>query len=121
MSPHLNYKIARAHQDEIASRTINGRHLRDLADSATRPRRSVRSRVGQAAAGLGVCLAATTAMTVTGAHASQRPKQPAARNSASQLARDIRMFEAKGYVPWQCTPEGTLMRNSHGSFVTVQW
>ena len=121
MSPHLNIKIARAHQDEIASRALDARHLRDLGDAATGQRRSVRSRVGQVAAGLGVCLVATTAMTVTGAHASPRPKQHAAQNSAAQLARDIRAFEAKGYVPWQCTPEGTLMRDSHGSFVTVRW
>jgi hypothetical protein len=119
MSTYLYYKIARAHQDEIASDTLNARRLRDLG-TVTRARRSLRSQVSRAAAGLGICLAATTAMTV-GAHASQPPKQHGTGNSASQLARDIRAFEAKGYVPWQCTPAGTLMRNSHGSFVTVRW
>jgi hypothetical protein len=42
--------------------------------------------------------------------------------SAQQLAREIRAFEAKGYVPTLCIVGGTLMRNySTGQSVTVKW
>jgi hypothetical protein len=42
--------------------------------------------------------------------------------SAQQLAREIRAFEAKGYVPTACIMGGTLMRNYRtGQSVTVKW
>ena len=55
-------------------------------------------------------------MTVTGAHASSHPV-----TQASQLTREIRAFEAKGYAPVAVHAQGTLMRDSHGRFVTVRW
>ena len=79
-------------------------------------RRSARPRVRQAVAAIGVCLATATAVTVTGAQASSHVTQ------ASQMNREIRAFEAKGYAPVACTRQGTLMRESHtGRLVTVRW
>jgi len=50
MSPCLNYQIARAHQAEIARRAQQAQRDRVLSDTVDRPRRSVRSRIGQAVA-----------------------------------------------------------------------
>ncbi|MGO9908004.1 MAG: hypothetical protein ACLP4R_15515 [Solirubrobacteraceae bacterium] len=109
MSPHLHYEIARVRQNEIAARTLHAHHTTELR--ATAGRRTI-SRVGQAVAAVGACLAATAAVTVSGAFANQRPVRTGGHISASQMSRDIRALEAKGYTPYQCTPKGTLMRNS---------
>jgi hypothetical protein len=58
-----------------------------------------------------VCVAATIAVTVSGAHANPRTVKPNGRVSAQQFAREIRTLEAKGYVPASYTIGGTLMRN----------
>lgn len=109
MSPHLHYEIARVRQNEIAARTLHAHHTTELRATAGRP---ATSRVGRAVAAVGVCLAATAAVMVSGAFASQRPVRTGGHISASQTSRDIRALEAKGYTPYQCTPKGTLMRNS---------
>jgi hypothetical protein len=57
MSPHVQYEIVRAHQQEIASRMAEARHARELQDPAVRTRRSVKSRVGHAIAALSVSFA----------------------------------------------------------------
>jgi hypothetical protein len=100
MSPHLNHK----------TRTTANR------------RPSVKERAGHVAAALGVCIAATTAVALSGAHLNQRPaEQHGGPVSAQQIAREIRVLEAKGYVPTACTINGTLMRNYHtGQSVTVK-
>jgi uncharacterized protein (DUF2126 family) len=118
MSPYLLYESARARQQEIVSRANNSHHTH-----ATRDRhRSVKHRLVQAVAALGVCLAAGTAVTVSEAHSNQRAMSQHGHVSAQQLAREIRRFEAKGYVPTSCTVSGTLMRNySTGESVTVKW
>jgi len=121
VSPHLHYQIARARQQEIAAGTTHARHAADASRSTTRPSRMARTRVARRLAALGTCLAATTAVTVGGAHASSSPVQAGGHISASQLAREIRALEAKGYVEWQCTSTGTLMRNSQGDFVKLDW
>ena len=122
MSASLHDEIARAHQQEIVSRAINS-HRRHPTRPAVNRHRGVRYRVVQLVAGLGVCLAAGTAVAVSDAHSNQRPMMQHARHvSAQQLAREIRTFEAKGYVPTSCTVGGTLMRNySTGQSVTVKW
>ncbi|MGO9819842.1 MAG: hypothetical protein ACLPTJ_04210 [Solirubrobacteraceae bacterium] len=111
MSPQLHYETAHTPDDETAAPVQNHRvATTDLL------RRSGNSRISQAVAVLGACLAAATAVTVTGAHASSHVTQ------ASQMNREIRAFEAKGYAPAACTRQGTLMRDSHtGRFVTVRW
>jgi coenzyme F420-reducing hydrogenase gamma subunit len=86
-------------------------------------RRRVKHRLVQVVVALGVCVAAGCAVTVSDAHSNQRPmNQQAGHVSAQQLAREIRAFEAKGYVPTLCIVGGTLMRNySTGQSVTVKW
>lgn len=121
MSPHLHYEIARARQNEIVSRAINS-HRSQTKRAAVNWHRSVMHRLVQMAAALAVCLAAGTAVTVSDAHSTQRPMtQHAVNVSAQQLAREIRAFEHKGYVPSACTVSGTLMRNyTTGQSVTVK-
>lgn len=106
MSPQLRYEMAYTRQHQPAAPTEA--HHRATADLLRR------SRVGRAVVGLGVCLAATAAVTITGAQAHV--------TQASQMNRQIHAFEAKGYAPAACTRQGTLMRDSHtGRFVTVRY
>ena len=84
-------------------------------------RRSIGSRVGQAAAAVGICLAITTAVTVTGASATQRSARAGGRLSVTQLNRQIGALEAKGYLPVSCTTKGTLLRNAKGQSKTINW
>ena len=120
MSPHLHYEIARDRQQEMVDRAINSRrsHFR----SAINRHRTIKYRLVQAVAVLGVCASAGTAVTVSAAHPTQRSvRQHAANVSAAQVTREIRAFEAKGYVPASSTVSGTLMRNySTGQSVTVK-
>ena len=122
MSPYLHYEIARARQQEIVSRVINS-HRRHRTRPAGSRHRSIKHRVGQVAAALGVCVAAGTAVTAATRNRISIPcKQHAGHVSAQQLARKIRALEAKGYVPTSCTVSGTLMRNySTGQSMTVKW
>ena len=109
-------------QNEIPASTIHAHHAQDLGATDSRSRRSVKSRVGRIAAAAGVCLAATTAVTVTGAFASQRPVQAGGHVSAQQVNRQIRALELKGYTPSQCTRQGTLLLNSRtGKTALVSW
>jgi hypothetical protein len=121
MSPHLHYEIAHARQQEIAGRAINA-HRSHSRRTAINRHRGVKYRLVQILAVLGVCGAAGTAVTVSDAHSHQPPmKQHAVPASAQQLVREIRAFEAKGYVPTACTVSGTLLRNySTGQSVTVE-
>jgi hypothetical protein len=122
MSPHLHIEIARARQQEIMDRAIKsyGTHA---GRTTVGRHRSVKHRLVQGIAVLGVCGAAGTAVSVSDAHSNQRPmKHQAVHTSAQQLMRETRAFEAKGYVPAACTVNGTLMRNySTGQSVTVTW
>ena len=121
MSPHLHYEIARARQQETASRPINAHRSHTKRTGVDQPR-GVKYRVVQMVAVLGVCGAAGTAVAVSDAHSTQRPlKQHAGHVSAQQLVREIRAFEVKGYVPTACTVNGTLLRNYNtGQSVTVK-
>jgi hypothetical protein len=110
MSPHLHYETARASRREISSRTINAHHSQDVR-GITRPRRTVRQSLVRAVAALGVCLAATAAITDSGAHANPRAVMAAGRASVRQPAREIAALEAKGYAQAACTLSGTLMTN----------
>ncbi len=118
MSPYQHYQIARGRQQEIVSCALNSHR-----SHAIHRRRSVKSRLIQLVSVLGVCVAAGTAVTVSDAHPTQRPvKQHAVRVSAQHVAREIRAFQAKGYVPTACTVSGTLLRNyTTGQSVTVEW
>lgn len=122
MSPQQHYEIARARQQEMVDQAINP-YRNHSRRTAVNRRRTIKYRLAQAVAVLGVCSAAGTAVTVSAAQSNQRPiKQQAAHVSAQQIARQIRAFEAKGYVPSSCTVSGTLMRNySTGQSVTVKW
>lgn len=122
MSPYAHYEIARAHQQEIVNHATNA-HLNGAPRRALNRQRSVKRRLSQAVAMLAVCGAAGTAVTVSEAHSNQRPMtQHAGHISARQLEREIRAFEANGYVPTACTVSGTLMRNYRtGRSVTVKW
>ncbi len=121
MSPYLHYEIARSRQHEMARRAINC-HRSHTMRTAVNWQRSVKHRLVQVAAALGVLVVAGTAVTVSDAHSIQSPtKQHAVHLSAQQLVREIRAFEHKGYVPTACTVSGTLMRNySTGQTVIVK-
>jgi hypothetical protein len=122
MSPHLHYQIARARQQEIASRASDSYRSHATRRTVNR-QRGVKHRLAQVAAALVVCATAGTAVAFSDAHPHQRPiKQQTVHVSPKQLANEIRTFEAKGYVPTSCTVSGTLMRNySTGQSVTVNW
>jgi hypothetical protein len=118
MSPHLNYQIARARQQEIASHAINSHHGDAMRRTGNR-HRSVRHRLAQVVTALAVCGAAGTVVAVSDAHPNQRPVRQ--HISAQQMGREMRALEAKGYVPTACTVNGTLMRNYRtGQSVTVE-
>jgi CRP/FNR family transcriptional regulator, cyclic AMP receptor protein len=118
MSPYLHYEIARARHQEMVAGALNSHRSHAIV---RRP--SVKHRVVQLVAVIGVCVAAGTGVTVSAAHSNHRPaQQRVVHVSAHQLAREIRTFEAKGYVPTACTVSGTLMRNyTTGRSVTVEW
>lgn len=122
MSPHLHNGIARARQEEIASRANNAHSHHATRPSVTR-RRSAKRRLVQVVAAFGVCVGAGTAIAVSDAHSNQGSvKEQIVHVSAQQLAREIRTLEAKGYVPSACTVNGTLLRNYRtGQSVTVDW
>jgi hypothetical protein len=121
MSSNLHYEMARAREREIAARTIHAHHAHDLRVSTVQPSRTAKSRLGRTVAALGACLAATAGVAFSSAHASPRPAHASVRVSARQLAGEIRTLEAQGYIQWQCTPTGTLMRDSRGNLVNVEW
>jgi hypothetical protein len=119
LDPH--YEITRVRQDEIVAPTTHPDHGDDARTSAA-PRHRFRTRLGQTIAVLGVCLAAATGVTITGAHAKPHPAKAANAQSAEQLARDIAALEAKGYVQASCTAAGMLMRDYHtGRSALVRW
>jgi hypothetical protein len=118
VSPYLHHEIARARQQEIVSDALNSHRGHAIVR-----RRSVKYRLVQLVSVLGVCVAAGTGVTASAAHSNQRlAKQHSVRVSAHQLAREMRTFQARGYVPTACTVGGTLMRNyTTGQSVTVAW
>ncbi|HTP23548.1 MAG TPA: hypothetical protein VMJ65_28340 [Solirubrobacteraceae bacterium] len=118
MSPCLHYAIARARQQEMVSDALNSHRSHAIVR-----RRSVKYRLVQLVSVLGVCVAAGTGVTASAAHSNQRrAKQHGVRVSAQQVAREIRTFQARGYVPTACTVSGTLLRNyTTGQSVTVEW
>lgn len=122
MSPYLHYEIARARQQDIVRRATDS-HRSHAAPTIVNRHHGIKHRLGRIVAALGVCVVAGSAVAASSAHSNQRPmSQHAAHVSAQQLAREIRTFEAKGYLPTSCTVSGTLMRNySTGQSVTVKW
>jgi len=121
MAPQLHYLIARARQQEIATRAIHARHCRDTRGTE-KPRRPVRHRLLQAIATLGVGLAAVVAVTVSGAYANPHPTKAGRHISAQQFAREIHALETKGYQQASCAVRGMLMRNDRtGQSLTVAW
>jgi hypothetical protein len=121
MSPHLHYEIARARQNEIAARATQVQHIREAHPIIGRSGRSVQRRVGSLAAAVGVCIAATTAVTMNVAGAT--PGQMKAGGvSAKQLAQETRALERHGFVPTSCTVRGTRFRNyATGQSLTLSW
>lgn len=121
MSPHLHHEVARVRQQDIISHTIYS-HRRRASRATVGRHRSVKHRIVQVVAALGACAATGTAVTVSNAHPGQLAvKQQAGHVSAQKIAREIRAYEAKGYVPTSCTVSGTLMRNFRtGQSVTVK-
>jgi anti-sigma factor RsiW len=120
--PDPHSEMTHGRQHEIAARAIHPQHVNESRATADRTRHSVRARARQAVAVLGVCLAVTTTAAVDGACAGQGAAQASSRVSAQQLNHEIRALEARGYVQWQCTTRGTLMRNPRtGRLVTLRW
>jgi hypothetical protein len=120
MSPHLQYEIVRARQQEIAARTVHAHHPRETHGTAG-PRRRAVQRLSRAVAALSVCLAVSIAATAVGAQPNPSSVKHGSRISAPQYATEIHALEAKGYVPTSCTTGGTLMRNARtGRYVTIK-
>jgi hypothetical protein len=116
MSPYLHHQLACARQQEFAGRAANLQRVDD-AQSDANGHRNVKRRVGRLVAVLGVCLTAGTAVAV----GSAPPNHHGGHLSAQQLEREIKGWEAKGYVPVACTVNGTLLRNYRtGQSVTVK-
>jgi hypothetical protein len=115
LSP-LHYEIVRRDRQRQIAASIQSNRV------VTQPlaHQLVGSRVRKAATALGVCLAAATGVSVTGAQASPHTTRARAGISA-QLNPEIHALEAKGYLPAACTRTGTLMRNPHtGRLVRVR-
>jgi hypothetical protein len=123
MSSHLHREIARARQDELAYRTVHAHHRHDAATpNPASPRRAVRRRLRRTAAALSLCLAAATAVTVTGADANPHAAKAPSHASAQRFASETTALRAKGYVPEYCTVAGMLMRSYHTrQFALVKW
>jgi len=123
MSSQLHHEIARARQDELAYRMAHAHHRDDAPPPrAATPRRAVRRRLRRTVAALSVCLAAATAVTVTGADANPHPASAPSHVSAQRFASEISALAAKGYVPESCTVAGMLMRSYHTRQIAlVKW
>jgi len=122
MSPHLHYEIVRTGQSEIAAHTLHAHHANDLRATADRRHRPLTSRIGKAVAAVGVCVAATGVVTVNGAFANQKTGHTGRQVSAAHLSQNMHVLESEGYLPYQCTRKGTMMRNSRtGRFELVSW
>jgi hypothetical protein len=116
LSP-LHYEIVRHDRQRQIAASIQANRV------VTQPlaHQLVWSRVRKAAIALGVCLAAATGLTVTGAQASPHTTRPHVGISAAQLNPEIDALEAKGYLPAACTRDGTLLRDPHtGRLVRVR-
>jgi hypothetical protein len=100
MSPQLQDEIGQAHQ---------------------RLSRMAGARVGLTLAVVSTGFAAIAVVTNTGAHANPRPARAIVHVSPRRLAGEIRAFQARGYVAYQCTIAGTSMRDSRGNLVSIEW
>ena len=117
MSSHLNAEPIRARQNEIAAPTAQVQSIHEARATVTRSGRSVPRRLGKFAAVVGVCVAATTAVTMNVATATPRPANAV---SAKKLAQETRALERHGFVPTSCTVGGTRFRNyATGQSVTL--
>lgn len=112
---YLHHEMTKVRQDEITRQLANahpeaGTDVREIA----RPRLKVNRRIAQAVATLGVCLAATTAVTVS-AHAAAR----ADRGNGSLAT--ITALEHDGFVQTSCLVTGMRMHDyKTGQTVTVR-
>ena len=88
MSPFVHYEIARARQQEIVSHATNSHRSRAARTTADR-HHTVKHRLVQAVAALGVCVAAGTAVTVSDAHSNTAARRPSLGTAGR--ARDPRV------------------------------
>ena len=122
MSSHLRAEMIRVHQDEIAARTVDSPHAHDVLKNVDRPRRTDVSRIGQTIAALGISLAVTATIAITGAHAKQGGGNAGARMSAAQLEQKFRKLQTEGWVQSSCTRGGSRLHNIRtGEYMTVSW
>jgi hypothetical protein len=123
MSPDLDHELACIDHQALVSSAINTHRGDATPSTVNRRRRGVTHRLVNVVAALAVGVAAGATVLVSDAHSTQ-PLTPhhAYHLSAQRLAREIRAFEAKGYVAAACTVSGTLMRNHRtGKSVTISW
>ena len=83
--------------------------------------RTVGVRIGLTVAAVSLAAAATTAGTLDATHADARPVHSSVRVPPRQVSSEIQALQAKGYVPYQCTVTGTLMRDARGNSVSIDW
>jgi hypothetical protein len=122
MSSHLHAEVIRTRQNEIAARAAQVRDVHEARATAVRSGRSMQGRLGKFAAVAGVCIAASTAVTMNVASATPRPARASGHVTAKQLALQTRALERRGFVPTSCTIRGTLFRNyATGQSMTLDW
>jgi len=102
---YLHYEMTQIRQDDISRRIANARpETGDGVRERIRPRLKVNRRIAQAVATLGVCLVATTAVTVSANAAAHSDK-------ANGAAATISALEHDGFVQTSCTVTGLRMHN----------
>ncbi|MGB8879662.1 MAG: hypothetical protein WCD11_25340 [Solirubrobacteraceae bacterium] len=120
MYRNLHHDMILTPPQEITPHPTRAQDVEDI--QATAARRRPRIRRCTAIAAIGVCVAATTGMTIGGASANPRPVKHGSHVSAQQLQRKIRTLRAEGFVAKSCTVGGTLMTNdSTNQSVLVKW
>ncbi|MGO9906196.1 MAG: hypothetical protein ACLPY3_10820 [Solirubrobacteraceae bacterium] len=110
MYTQLPAEMIHTRQEEIPARTIDPHEVQDVRADAPRSGRIPR-RAGRAIAAVAVCVAATTVVAISDASANPQSAEHSSHVSASQLEREMRALQARGFVASSCEVGGTLMTN----------
>ena len=109
MYRNLHYDIILTPPQDIPARQTPEHNVEDIQITAVRRHPRIRRLAAIAASGM--CVAATTVMTIGGASANPRPEKRGSHISAQQLQQEMRTLRAEGFVATSCTVGGTLMTN----------
>jgi hypothetical protein len=109
MYRNLHHDIILTPPQDIPARPTPAHNDEDIQVTAARHHPRIRRLAAIAASG--VCVAATTVMTIGGASANPRPETRGNHISAQRLQQEMRTLRAEGFVATSCTVGGTLMTN----------